>query len=132
VLTSRPRLLACLIVLAGSGAQPSRADGPLQEPEKILTAQDLFDHCSSSEAVERQVCFAYIRGFSDGNRWLLRDEPVPRLELAPQGVCVPNAEPAHRAAGAFVSFFRLQPSPLRTLSPFRALSKALAQRYPCE
>jgi hypothetical protein len=99
--------------------------------EPIYTAADLHRRCSGSDQ-DRQLCYAYIRGFSDGNRWLLRDEPVAAVAVAPQAVCVPNSEPISRASDLFVARFQGRVSELDSLSPFRALSIALASRYPCQ
>jgi len=119
----RCSLIAALIL----GPRPL-AQAADQEP--VVTAADLFARCISKEA-ERQVCYAYIRGFSDGNRWLVKDEPVAVGVPTPQAVCVPNAEPLRNAAELFVSRFRDRANELQHLSPFRALSMALAQRYAC-
>lgn len=102
-----------------------------QEKEPIFTANDLFQRCQAADQ-GRQLCFAYMRGFSDGNRWLLADEPVARVGGAPQGVCIPNREPIARAAELFVARFRGRESELAELSPFRAISVALSSRYPCQ
>jgi Rap1a immunity proteins len=98
--------------------------------ELIYTSADLLKRCSGN-GQDRQICFAYIRGFSDGNRWLLRDEPVAPSAAAPHAVCVPNSEPIEAAADLLVARFRGRASEVNTLSPFRALSMSLSQRYPC-
>ncbi len=100
--------------------------------EPVYTSADLYKHCSGS-GQSRQLCYAYIRGFSDGNRWLLRDEPVTVIDVStPQAVCVPKAEPIGSAADLFVARFRGRTEELAKLSPFRALSIALSNRYPCK
>ena len=114
-----------LALVAGISQAGSR------DTEPIVTALDLFEACTGTSNSHHPVCFAYIRGFSDGNRWLLRDSPVVGLEAAPQAVCIPNAEPVVRAADLFVARFRHSREELSTLSPFRALSMALSSRYPC-
>ena len=101
------------------------------EQEPIVTSADLFARCASEDA-GRQLCYAYIRGFSDGNRWLLKDAPVVVGVPTPQAMCVPNAEPIQVAADLFVARFRGRTQELEKLSPFRALSMALAGRYPCQ
>lgn len=98
--------------------------------EPIYTAADLYRRCSGSDQ-DKQLCYAYIRGFSDGNRWLLRGEPVAPAALSQQAVCVPNAEPIARASDLLVARFRDRSAELEKLSPFRALSMALSARYPC-
>jgi hypothetical protein len=117
-----------LLILIGATclvrAQDSKA-------EPIYTAANLYNRCSGNSQ-DRQICFAYIRGFSDGNRWLLRDAPVAPGVVAPQAVCVPNAEPIQSAADLVVARFRGRTSELKNLSPFRALSMSLSQRYPCK
>ena len=102
-----------------------------QDKEPIFTADDLFQRCQAADQ-GRQLCFAYMRGFSDGNRWLLSDEPVTRVGGAPQAVCIPNREPIARAAELFVARFRGREAELAELSPFRAISVALSSRYPCK
>lgn len=99
--------------------------------EPIYTAADLYSRCSGGSQ-DRQLCFAYLRGFSDGNRWLLRDAPVAPSVVAPQAVCVPNTEPIGSAADLLVARFRERQSELEKLSPFRAVSMSLSQRYPCK
>jgi len=116
-------LIASLILGSTQSSQAA-------EQEPIVTAADLFARCVSEDA-GRQLCYAYIRGFSDGNRWLVKDEPVAIGVPTPQAVCVPNAEPIRSAADLFVARFRSRADELQQLSPFRALSMALAGRYPC-
>ena len=98
--------------------------------EPIYTAADLYDRCAGTSA-DRQLCFAYIRGFSDGHIWLLRDSPAASLSLAGFAVCVPNSEAIGVAADLVVARFRDRAAELSPLSPYRALSMSLSQRYPC-
>lgn len=100
------------------------------KPEPINTADDLFNRCSGGTQ-DRQLCFAYVRGFSDGNRWLLHDETVAPGVTAPQAVCIPNGESIEVAADLIVARFRGRQAELNKLSPFRALSMSLSQRYRC-
>jgi hypothetical protein len=51
---------------------------------------DLYKHCTASD---RTACFAYIRGFSDGNRFLLCDQPMAAISSTAHAACVPNREP---------------------------------------
>ena len=97
--------------------------------EPIFTADDLYARCTSSD---RAVCVAYIRGFSDGNRWLLRDASVGASFDAAHAVCVPNREPISGATDLFVARFKGRRLELAQLSPYRALSLALSGRYPCD
>lgn len=121
--------LGLVIVVAAAWGSGATAQDKKNEP--IYTAADLYNRCSGSSQ-DRQLCFAYIRGFSDGNRWLLTDAPVARGVAVPWGVCVPNAEPISAAADLVVARFRGRESEIDTLSPFRALSIALSGRYPCK
>lgn len=123
------RYLGLVVVVAAVGAVGAVAQDNKVEP--IYTAADLYNRCSGGSQ-DRQLCFAYIRGFSDGNRWLLTDAPVARGVAAPLGVCVPNAEPISAAADLVVARFRGRNSEIDALSPFRALSIALSGRYPCK
>jgi Rap1a immunity proteins len=120
----RPILIFALLttVLATYAQKPSS--------EPIYTSADLFNACSGTGNALR-LCFAYIRGFSDGNRWLLRDSPTPGALGNPAAVCVPNAEPIENAAALFVARFKGSDAEIQKLSPFRALSMALSNRYPC-
>jgi len=116
-------LVACVTGLGVSvAAQSSRV-------EPIYTAGDLYDRCAAP-GEGRRLCVAYLRGFSDGNRWLLRYQPVT-LERIPHAVCVPNSESIEQAADLFVARFRDRRTELNPLSPFRAVSQALSGRYPC-
>ena len=122
------RLLLALLLTAFFTQMLSAQDG---EIKPIYTSWDLLDRGEAS-GLDRQLCFAYIRGFSDGNRWLLRDMPVAVGVGVPHSVCVPNSESISTAADFFVARFRWRRDELSDLSPFRALSMALSGRYPCD
>ena len=114
---------AFVALLAVIGQRPSG--------ETIHTAADLFAACESS-GEGRRLCLAYIRGFADGHRWLLRDAPVTAVLAAnSHTVCIPNSESVETAASLFVARFKERSKELDVLSPYRALSQALAGRYKC-
>ncbi len=102
-----------------------------QTNEPIFTADDLLQKCGSGDGIDQGLCFAYLRGFSDANRWLLRDQPVAYTGPTPQAVCIPNSEPIRNAADLLVVRFRGREAEVHNLSPFRAIASALAGRYPC-
>ena len=120
-----------IAIVAAMGLVAGAATAQRFGNEPIFTAHDLYTRCAGNEA-DRRLCFAYIRGFSDGNRWLLTDRPGAALGPREHAVCIPNAEPIATAADLFVARFKGRASELQKLSPYRALSAALANRYPCE
>jgi hypothetical protein len=99
--------------------------------EPVFTSEDLIRQCTGG-ATDRSVCAAYIRGFSDGNRWVLRDSPHSIAQAPnPTAVCIPNAASIDAAADLLLAYFADREVELRELSPYRALSRALSGKYPC-
>ena len=126
-------LAATVMTLSLSLAAWTAQDGQSDETlESIWTVSGLYDHCAATGQT-LLMCHTYIRGFPDGNMWLLRYSTVGPIYPIDHGVCVPNAEPIALAADLFVARFRGRQGreEMDKLSPHRALSIALSSRYPC-
>jgi hypothetical protein len=117
-------IFAMLVISTGA---PQAQNG---KGEPIFSADDLLNRCRGTET-DRQLCYAYLRGFSDGNRWLVHDQPGGAL-AGDGSVCIPNREPIGLAADLLVARFRGRPAEVGRLSPFRAISIALGSRYSCD
>jgi hypothetical protein len=116
-------IVALLLCINAAAAQNGK-------DEPIFTTTQLMQKCSGTGG-DRQLCYAYLRGFSDGNRWLIHDH-ISVVVDTEGAVCIPNREPIGLAADLLVARFKGHESELGPLSPYRVVSIALSSRYSCD